>query len=569
LRLPFCAWAAASGDREDDAMSNAPHLKIIDSTTANRARDTARPVVLIGFQRHSNLGLGYLAATLERGGYRVKIFDFEADREAILDAVQELDPVLVGFSLIFQSYITWFGSLVRYLRDNGVSCHFIMGGHFPSLSYQRTLELIPEIDSVARFEGEDTLLELADCLGTGRDWHGVDGLAFKQGEAIVTSPMRHLIKDLDTLPYPVRTFEKNTILGRTATPLLASRGCARTCSFCSIHMFYRTAPGKVVRTRKPAEVAREMRHLHEAHGVSIFLFQDDDFPLFGSVWRRWAREFIGELHRNGLPGRVAWKINCRADAVEPELFAEMRQAGLYMVYMGLESGTEEGLKTLHKQISVAQNIRAVEILKSIGLIFEFGFMLLDPSSTFDSVRKNVDFLRTIVGDGNAGVSFGRMQPYDGTPIKDELEAAGRLRGDVCKPDYDFLDPRLTEFYDEIIGLIDVKGWTHSFHALSPQLNFAWNEVAIIELLFPRVPGLPTYREELRAITRDSNEVLLRVIDDTSYVFSDGRSKLWSAQELRAQCETFVNRLTSHRNGFILRNQDLLLETLRQEARAAS
>ena len=152
---------------------------------------------------------------------------------------------------------------------------------------------------------------------------------------------------------------------------------------------------------------------------------------------------------------MAWKINCRADAVEPQLFTEMREAGLYMVYMGLESGTEEGLKTLHKQISVEQNIRAVETLKEIGLIFEFGFMLLDPSSSFESVRANVDFLRAIVGDGSAGASFGRMVPYDGTPIKDDLERAGRLRGDVCKPDYDFLDPRLTLFYEEILKIIDV------------------------------------------------------------------------------------------------------------------
>jgi anaerobic magnesium-protoporphyrin IX monomethyl ester cyclase len=550
-------------------MNNWPHLKILGSTAADQVRDTTRPVVLIGFQRQSNLGLGYLAATLQRCGYQVKVFDFEVERLKILEAVQALDPILIGFSLIFQSYITWFGSLIRYLRENGVKCHFIMGGHFPSLSYQRTLELIPELDSVARFEGEETLLELVDYLSTGRDWHRLDGLAYREGEAIVESPMRHLIKDLDLLPYPVRAFEKNAILGRNAAPILASRGCARTCSFCSIHMFYRTAPGKVVRTRKPPEVVREMRHLLEEHDISIFLFQDDDFPLFGPVWRRWAREFVGELHRNGLPGRVAWKINCRADAVEPQLFTEMREAGLYMVYMGLESGTEEGLKILHKQISVEQNIRAVEILKEIGLIFEFGFMLLDPSSSFDSVRKNVDFLRAIVGDGSAGASFGRMVPYDGTPIKDDLEKAGRLRGDVCKPDYDFLDPRLTRFYQEILNIIDVTGWTHSYRALSPQLNFAWNEVAIIELLFPCIPGLPAYKEGLREITRDSNKILLQVIEDTSYVFSDGRPKLWSARELRSQCENFVSLLMGHRNVFILRNQDLLLETLRREVRAAS
>jgi anaerobic magnesium-protoporphyrin IX monomethyl ester cyclase len=379
--------------------------------------------------------------------------------------------------------------------------------------------------------------------------------------------LRPLIHDLDELPYPERTFKKNVILGRDATSMLASRGCARTCSFCSIHMFYRTAPGRIVRTRKPAEVVREMRILLETHGVSVFMFQDDDFPLFGPVWRRWAMDFVNELHRNRLPGRVVWKINCRADAVEADLFAEMRNAGLYMVYMGLESGTDEGLRALHKEITVDQNIRAVEILKSIGALFEFGFMLLDPSSTFESVRANVRFLRTIVGDGSAAATFGRMVPYDGTPIKDELERTGRLRGDVSRPDYDFLDPRLTEFYNALSHIIDVTGWTHGYRALSPQLNFAWDEVAIIERLFPAVPDLPAYKDTLRDVTKASNHALFEVIDDTSYAFSEGRPATWSADELQDRCSGFVDRLVEGRNAFVLRNQSLLLEALERDAQA--
>jgi len=275
-------------------MNNSPHLEILGSTAAGQVRDTTRPVVLIGFQRQSNLGLGYLAATLQRCGYQVEVFDFEVDRLKLLHAVRTLDPILIGFSLIFQSYITWFGSLIRYLRENGIESHFIMGGHFPSLSYQRTLELIPELDSVARFEGEETLLELADCLSIGRDWHGLDGLAYREGEAIVASPMRHLIRDLDSLPYPVRSFDKNTILGRNATPMLASRGCARTCSFCSIHMFYRTAPGKVVRTRRPAEVVDEMRHLLEEHDIRRFGAKPDKKIVDGQAASpsSWKTPFI-------------------------------------------------------------------------------------------------------------------------------------------------------------------------------------------------------------------------------------------------------------------------------------
>ncbi|HEY6347037.1 MAG TPA: radical SAM protein [Bryobacteraceae bacterium] len=379
--------------------------------------------------------------------------------------------------------------------------------------------------------------------------------------------MRHLIDDLDRLPYPVRTFNKNAILGRNLSPMLASRGCARTCSFCSIHMFYRTAPGKVVRTRKPKEVAQEMRFLLEEHGISVFLFQDDDFPLYGPVWHRWTREFLAELHRNRLPGNVAWKINCRADAVDPELFVQMKEAGLYMVYMGLESGTEEGLKALHKQITVEQNLPAVEALKKIGLIFEFGFMLLDPSSTFESVRANIGFLRKIVGDGSAGATFGRMVPYDGTPIKDDLERTGRLKGDACKPDYDFLDPRLAEFYEAVTRIINVTGWTHGHDALSMQLNFAWDEVAIIEHLFPEVPGLQDYKQRLRGITAESNETLCRVVEDTSYVYSDGAPMRWTKDELRGRSRGFAKQLLENRDAFVLENQELLLESLKRDGLA--
>ena len=317
-------------------MAPAFPFKILDNQEISGAtRNVSRPVMLVGFLAQMNLGLGYLASILRERGYRVEIVDFERDVKEILETARTLNPCVIGFSLIFQFYIQRFDSLIKYLRENGVTCHFTIGGHFPSLSYREALEFIPELDSVVRFEGEDTLVELVDLVAAGRDWRGIQGLAFHQNGAIKANPLRRLIEDLDKLPYPDRQFEPGTVLGHSIMPILASRGCARTCSFCSIHMFYRSAPGKVVRTRKPVQVVREMRHLYEERGATIFLFQDDDFPLFGPVWKRWTREFLAELHGSGLVGRSLWKISCRADAVDPELFAEMRAAGLYFVYMGL------------------------------------------------------------------------------------------------------------------------------------------------------------------------------------------------------------------------------------------
>lgn len=534
------------------------------SNVTERARDNSRPVMLVGFQHQGNLGLGYLAAVLRQYGYSVHVVDIEQPPEEILRIAKEINPVLIGFSLIFQFFIAHHAALLYVLREHGVNCHFTMGGHFPSLSYQQTLELVPELDSVVRFEGEMTLLELADAISTGSDWRGIQGIAYRGGEEITLTPSRALIEDLDSLPYPDRNYLPDTVLGRSIMPLIASRGCARTCSFCSIHTFYRAAPGKIVRTRKPAEVVREMRRLHEERGITIFLFQDDDFPLFGTVWRRWANDFVDELHRSGLPGKVIWKMNCRADAVDRDLFIRMRDAGLYLVYMGLESGSEQGLETLHKQITVAQNLRAVKMLKSIGLMWEYGFMLLDPSSTFESVRDNLKFLRTILADGCLPVTFCRMLPYDGTPIKDELVRTGRLKGDVCNPDYDFLDPRLTDFYEGLTNMISLRGWIHGLEAVTVQLSTAWHEVAVMQRLFPSLPGMRQYKTKLSAITKRSNGLLLDVVEDLTYVYSDGREIKWKPEEVEACRQQVLDDLIAQRDEFVLANEEVLLATLRRE-----
>lgn len=533
-----------------------------------RPRDLSRTILLVGFLDQGNLGLGYLAATLRAFGYRVEIADVEASPAEIVAIVRRTDPLLIGFSLIFQFYIRRYGRTIRALRDAGVACHITMGGHFPTLSPRATLDEVPELDSVARFEGELTLLELADNLSSGGDWRETGGLVFREEGQIRETETRHLLRHLDDLPWPVREFEPEAVLGQKAMPLLASRGCARTCSFCSIHTFYRTAPGKVVRLRDPAEVVAEMVWLHQRDGISIFLFQDDDFPIFGRVWQRWARNLVAEIHRAGLAGQVIWKINCRADAVDADLLEEMKAAGLYLVYMGLESGDSQGLVELNKEISAEQNLAAVATLKRLGLVFEFGFMLLDPSTTFTSIRTNLDFLNAIAGDGSVAAVFCRMLPYDGTPIKDKLAAEGRLKGDICDPDYDFLDPRLEDFYGEMNEMLHISGWIHGDRALSPAINWAWNEVAILEGLFPRLAGMPAYRRDLMRITAESNAQVLGAVRALADRHEYGTRSEISGQDLARRAARLGGQLMHLRDHFIESHKTALVDHLAAQAARA-
>jgi anaerobic magnesium-protoporphyrin IX monomethyl ester cyclase len=529
---------------------------------AHSLRNVSRPIMLIGFQEQSNLGLGYLSAVLKQHGYRVDVFDFDQDAEVLLRHARQTRPLLIGFSLIFQFYVERFGRLAYMMRHAGVECHFTMGGHFPSLSYAHAFRLIPEMDSIVLFEGELTLLELADTLSRRDDWHAIQGLAYQSRGEAVANGMRPLVANLDELPYPDRNdIRPMVVVGRRAMPIVASRGCIRTCSFCSIHVYYRTAPGKIVRTRAPRLVVEEMRALYEERHIRIFLFQDDDFPLYGPKWRKWANDFVDELHAQGLVGNVVWKINCRADAVEGELMARMRDAGLFMVYMGLESGSEDGLETLNKDITVEENSKAVATLKALGLQFEYGFMLFDPSSTFETIQSSVDFLRVIVGDGSAPAHFCRMVPYDGTPIKDTLIAQRRFKGDIVNPDYDMLDPRVEQMFHALNRMVHVSGWIHGVEALSPQLQCAHTEIAILERLFSPLPGMKAYRQAIRDLSRDANATLFAIIEDTLCAFREGRGPQWAPERVRAESEDFRKRMFALHDGFFDANRTALIEAL--------
>jgi len=229
--------------------------------------------------------------------------------------------------------------------------------------------------------------------------------------------------------------------------------------------------------------------------------------------------------------------------------------------MGLESGSEEGLETLHKQITVEQNLRAVNLLKSVGLMWEYGFMLFDPSSTFEGVRANLAFLRSILADGSLPVTFCRMLPYDGTPIKEALVRAGRLRGDVCNPDYDFLDPRLSAFYERLTEVVSLTGWIHGLEAVTVQLGCAWHEVAVMERLFPPLAGMHEYKSQLRRITKRSNELLLDVVDDLSYVYSHGRENRCDPADIERHRTRVIDELVTARDEFVFRHQVALLDAL--------
>ena len=130
---------------------------------------------------------------------------------------------------------------------------------------------------------------------------------------------------------------------------------------------------------------------------------------------------------------------------------------------------------LNKQLKPEAHLAAADVFRELGLSFDFGYMVLEPYSTFDSVRGGIDFLDEFVGDGWTVSTFCRTLPYAGTPLAEQLRAEHRLLGTPFDPDYRFLDPRLDVFYDWMLQTFRRRNFTdaglcHILRALQFELH---------------------------------------------------------------------------------------------------
>jgi len=432
----------------------------------------SKPIVLIAFLEQDNLGIGYVGSVLHNQGLEVYILDFRLGKQTILDRLKAINPIVVGFSVIFQHFIDDYKDLIKFLRSNGIDCHFTAGGHYPSLRYEQLLNLIPELDSVVLFEGEITFLELVQALQDEQEWQNIAGLAYHHKGRTLANQLRPLEPDIDQFPPPLRQPLRELAFGKKFATILAGRGCIYNCSFCSIHEFYSQPPGPLKRVRRPEMVVKEIELLNKQKDCSVFMFQDDDFPITYNKGK-WLNDFLHHLDESKLSEKVMWKINCRTDEIHSESLRRMKDHGLFLVYLGIESGTDEGLRQMNKHITAETNLKAAQWIKDQNIEFDYGYMLFDPESTFEKIRANLDFLDKLVGDGSSPVTFCKMMPYAGTKVEKQLISENRLFGEVGAEDYKFYDPRIDKLYDVMVasfeewigshsGMLNLARWVRHF-----------------------------------------------------------------------------------------------------------
>jgi radical SAM superfamily enzyme YgiQ (UPF0313 family) len=379
---------------EKKSMTPMPHKILLLRPPEPRGASFAQFYTL-----HEALGIGYLASYLRSHGCAAEIFDAHIegwDVNKTIESLESKDIDILGLSIISPLVLPQSFQIAQAIKAIKKNIHIMIGGQHPTFFYESILKKHPAIDTVIRFEGEVTLLELIERIDLPAEWEQIEGIAFRKGDKVLATPPRALISDLDSLPFPARdTLPK--LLEKGGLPLLlSSRGCPSDCSFCSVHAFYKIPKGKLCRQRSPENVVREIKQLVTDYGCDKLWFVDENFLGTGTTGRKRVREIFQGLKKE----RIQLKgidFSCRADgiAADPEIVDLAVGHGAKLIYIGVEAGVQRILDLYNKRTTVEQNKLAIKIVSESGAKNKMEFIFFNPWITFDEVRETILFLEDV------------------------------------------------------------------------------------------------------------------------------------------------------------------------------
>jgi radical SAM superfamily enzyme YgiQ (UPF0313 family) len=392
-RIPKKIWAK---DMPEMASGHSPQV---------RRKNNPMNILLVdppGKNKGFNTGLGYLAALLNKE-HRVFVLDLnnveiglcgdpnpdlteDEIRLHIYEACNDFDPDIVGISIktftAKTSQSIW--TIVKEKKKDIVT---IAGGPHITLD---GIGYVKDsgIDFAIAGEGESSLPAFCDSLQTGRDLTSVSGLIYRRDGKTLKNSIAPAYSGLDELPFPDYTIFSSVKLNGNVLrqyPLLTSRGCPFSCSYCSMPLIM----GRKWRSHSPDHVIRELVRAKELYGSDCFTVVDDCFTL--DLNR--VEDISDRLISSKLDMRWNSQNGIRADRITKNLAQKMKQSGCYHVWIGIESADPQVFRAINKGEKLDSISKGINVLKKAGIRVGGFFIVGLPYSTKEADLKSVAFVK--------------------------------------------------------------------------------------------------------------------------------------------------------------------------------
>jgi anaerobic magnesium-protoporphyrin IX monomethyl ester cyclase len=363
--------------------------------------------------------VAYLAGYLKAGGYPEIVFvdamTHHLSDDEVRARIAAYRPDIVGCTAITPA-IYKAERLLAIAKEVDPTIVTVLGGIHGTFMYPQVLREAPWIEAVVRGEGEQVFLNLVRAVDDGT-WAAnrgaVKGIAYLADGKVIATPAEPPIADLDRIlpDWGILEWDKYIYIPmgvRVAIPNFA-RGCPFTCSFCSQWKFWRD-----YRVRDPKAVVDEIETLVREHNVGFFILADEE----PTIHRKKFIAFCEELIARDLG--VQWGINTRVTDIlrDEKLLPMFRRAGLVHVSLGTEAAAQLKLDRFNKETTIAQNKKAIQLLRDAGIVSEAQFIVGLENETAETLEETYRMAR----DWNPDMANWAM--YTPWPFSDLFQELG-------------------------------------------------------------------------------------------------------------------------------------------------
>ncbi len=282
-------------------------------------------------------GLASISAVVTAAGHDVQLMHllYPHSREEFIEKFKKYDCDIVGFSTRTTAFPD-VKKMAVWVKE--VSQAFVFCGSYHVTLVPDEVLAADGVDAVCIGEGEYPVRELCDRYFEG-NFTDIQSMHFKVDGEIIKNPVRPLLENLDELPVPdFDLFDYQTLEhAKLKTALvMMSRGCLFSCTYCGNSQFRQVYPNKrnYARFRSPENAMNYLRTLLKKFPFIEFInFRDAIFNMYDDWFYEFIEMYIKEIH---LP----FTCNLRLDIMTEQTVIKLKEAGCYMIDVGVETGDD-------------------------------------------------------------------------------------------------------------------------------------------------------------------------------------------------------------------------------------
>jgi anaerobic magnesium-protoporphyrin IX monomethyl ester cyclase len=368
------------------------------------------------------LALLAIGSELDPALYEVITIDARIDPDALHTLLSQVDEALcLGVTVLTGAPISDALRVCRAVKHARPDLPVVWGGWHPSM-FSRECLLEPSVDVAVRGQGEETFTEIVDRLAHGRSLEDCAGCTVRLADgSIRENPARPLaqIENFRAHDYGLIPVEKYFQLkGKRQLDFISSQGCNFRCAFCSDPFVY----GRKWVGLEPVRMALRLKELWDRYHFDDINFQDETF--FTQHHR--VHALTERMIESGM--KTTWAATMRADQgvrLPEEVWVSCKQSGLRRLLVGVESGSNEVLKQIRKDIKIEQVFETAEKMLKHRIAGQFPFIVGFPEESDASINATLDCakkLRSMSPDFQTPIFY--FKPYPGSELVAKAVARG-------------------------------------------------------------------------------------------------------------------------------------------------